>query len=745
MKVEAIQIKNFRSIADCELNNCSGFNVLIGKNNSGKSNILAAVNAFFSVAREGAIISLSPTIGRGVDFHNNNPLRPAEVALTFLMSDEERKELVDNIVREFPQMTNPINSLNPNSRLRVRMSFYFQPHIYACVSGISLVSPNGTQEPSFDPSTVILEINEDTAIKFYEKYRQYQRAETRVSKLKETLLNIDIDDWTRMKRDSSEDASSLRRSPLFSRRLAVDQADVHMIETIMQESDSFDEFRSSLRGAIDTSARHVGTSDRHELDQASVETVSGPGMAIPSYVLKALRRFSEVKVLNVTDERRPIGKDEAQRLLNLKTRRGGEESLSRIQGAVSSLLGVRIDAFSGDQSSRSGPPAAEMDVDNFLVEVNGSGIKEALRLLLDIEFEDPSLLFVEEPEIHLHPGLETAMMRHLDEVSKHRQVFITTHSTNFLDIAAAQNIYLVSKAKSTTTQLLDRSEVEELVPAELGVRLSSLFIYDRLVFVESPWDEEIIRAWATTTGVNLDQSNVGFIHMHGSRYLSYFSANATLSFLSKRRVKMWFLIDRDEKDETCIEKIKDVLGNDVDTSVLERREIENYLIQPRVLTEVITDRLVQNATRDKLPPNTEEVKQWIEESAEELKGITILKRVANSLCQPLYPERSESFEELGEDSIEKRINDQIETWTTKLNDLTTRIHTETKKYTEDIETQWPNHKLDIVSGDLLLDKVFHRCGLRFRKERGDGVELAKRMSREEIGPEFERLIARITA
>ena len=109
----------------------------------------------------------------------------------------------------------------------------------------------------------------------------------------------------------------------------------------------------------------------------------------------------------------------------------------------------------------------------FVVEVNGSGIKEALRLLLDIEFEEPSLLLVEEPEIHLHPGMETTMLRYLREVSRDRQMFVTTHSTNFLDTAAMQNIYLISKGETTTAQLLDQDDVEEQVPIELGIRLSS--------------------------------------------------------------------------------------------------------------------------------------------------------------------------------------------------------------------------------------------------------------------------------
>ena len=517
-----------------------------------------------------------------------------------------------------------------------------------------------------------------------------------------------------------------------------------MIESMVRESESHDDFQSTLQAEINTSARFAENSDKHGLDQESVGTFSGKESAIPNHVLNVLRRLSDVKVLNVTDDRRPIGRDEARRLLNLKMQRGGQEPLNRIQGAVSTLLGVQIDAFSGEQTTRTGALMAELDVDNFVVEVNGSGIKEALRLLLDIEFQEPNLLLVEEPEIHLHPGLETAMLRHLKEVSQHRQVFITTHSTNFLDTAAMQNIYLVSKSDSTSAQLLDPGEVEEQVPVELGIRLSSLFIYDRLVFVESSSDEDILRAWAATCGVNFDQSNVGFIHMGGARNLSYFAAGSTLSFLSNRGVKMWFLIDRDEKDEEDIRKVRERLGDDADTSVLNKREIENYLIHPKVLADEIAFKSAQKGgVESEVRPSIDDIQSLIEQSADKLKKVTIAKRVAKTVYQPLYPDRSQWLENIGDESIEERMTEHLEAWEARVGELKRKVAAETERHSKEVETQWQEHKLDIVSGDLLIDMVLSHYGLRFRKNRGDGVELAKRMGREEIGPELERLIISI--
>ena len=73
------------------------------------------------------------------------------------------------------------------------------------------------------------------------------------------------------------------------------------------------------------------------------------------------------------------------------------------------LLGVSIDAFQSDSVTTAGgadgQTAAELDVDDFLVQANGSGIREALRLILDVEFAHPDIVLVEEQEIACVPDL----------------------------------------------------------------------------------------------------------------------------------------------------------------------------------------------------------------------------------------------------------------------------------------------------------------------------------------------------
>jgi putative ATP-dependent endonuclease of OLD family len=450
-----------------------------------------------------------------------------------------------------------------------------------------------------------------------------------------------------------------------------------------------------------------------------------------------------MKVLYLRERRKLIGKEEADRLLSLKVTRGGPEVLQNIQETVSALLGVQIDAFQSDSPSRRGEPIAEMDVDNFLVEVNGSGIREALRIVLDFEFEHPNILLIEEPEIHLHPSLETSLMRYLKHINSDCQVFISTHSTNFLDTGEMKNVYLISKPDSTRIQLLDYEEAEVQIPRELGIRLSSLFMFDRLVFVEGSPDEDILREWASTLKVNLSQSNVGFIHIGGVRNLTYFAAEATLSFLTKRQVQMWFIIDRDEKDDAEIARLKEIGRENAVVKALEKRELENYLICPRAIVEFIELKreLAGNRFEEELPAESD-VENTIQECAEKLKQIAIDKRVAKVLCRPVYPSARRLFEESQEMTIMDRLTDEIKQQIEQLEEARSRVQDVYKEQAECVESAWHSSRLDIVPGDLLLDLVCKEYGVRFKKDR-DGARLAALMNEDEVSEEIKEVIHEI--
>lgn len=463
-------------------------------------------------------------------------------------------------------------------------------------------------------------------------------------------------------------------------------------------------------------------------------TINGTkkGNAIPQFVQSLIYAIGTLQCHSLSDRRLEIGGEDAERLLSLSIDRSGRDRYQRLQRTVADLLGVELEVFKGKTS-------AELDLDKYLANMNGSGIREALRLILDVELKQPKVLLVEEPELHLHPSLQTTMMRYLADISSECQVFLTTHSTHFLDPGEMNNVYLVSQSKATGVQRLDREAAETVLPGELGLRLSSLFMYDRLVFVEGVSDEAVLREWANKLGLHLGRANVGFVLMNGSRNMSYFAAEVTLNHLAKRQVELHFVIDRDERSSPEVDEIVRKLGNQTQTCVLNRRELENYLVCARAIAEFIRKKRLSSGEAELEPPAEADVTTAIDEAAESLKELAVSKRLSRQM-KPIYFRQDKSD---GDDAVSRLtvgIDKQIE----ELQIRKTGIAASYEAARSAVEASWDSEKLSIVPGDELLDTVCRRFGVRFKKE-SDSLNLASLMTDGEIDSEIKELLQHIAA
>lgn len=134
------------------------------------------------------------------------------------------------------------------------------------------------------------------------------------------------------------------------------------------------------------------------------------------------------------------------------------------------------------------------------------GLKELLVLLTHLYCDDYHHLIIDEPELHLHPQLQAFLM---DEVRKvagdpdagGKCVYLVTHSPFILDFRSAEDVQCVisfNRKYGEPRHMLDAdgSTVADL--AALSLRLNAhhkqLFFSDNPVFVEGPFDSEIVNA-----------------------------------------------------------------------------------------------------------------------------------------------------------------------------------------------------------------------------------------------------------
>ncbi|WP_369357206.1 AAA family ATPase [Streptomyces sp. cg2] len=727
MRLSSIRACGFRSLLDVTLDDCGELNVLIGKNNSGKSNLLSAVRTFFDFFQaSGDVVSISPTVHRDTDWHRQSGKKLVTVDAKLSLNEQEISQLKENIALEAQQLRNALFSSSAECGIAVRLTFDGRDKPVGYVEKVSFFSANGEGNEIFS-------MGEESAAEIALNVRRVTQAREEIEALNVGMEGLLRDDEFRMAKDVGISYA------LRTHRGSLSDSQMRSLNQIIKNAASPEEFVQICRSKASQLKTEVEAVERAEIKNP-VRIFSGESTAVPDYVTKLIVRIAGLRVHHLSEQRNPIGAVEARKILRLKTSRGQGAVLRGIQSVVSTLLGVQIDAFSSDEAPRRGSQlAAELDVDDFLVQVNGSGIREALRLILDYEFEKPQILLVEEPEVHLHPALETALMQYLRSVSEKCQVFLTTHSTNFLDVGSLKNVYMVSRAPETVVQLLNVSEAEEAIPQELGIRLSSLFMYDRLVFVEGPSDEQLLRIFAETLGVSFGQASVGFVTTGGARNFTHYATASTLAFLGKRNVRTVFLLDRDERNSHDLEKLRARIDGISELVVLDRRELENYLVDASVLARFFVIR-----TDGAVQPSPEAVQEKVDKACEDLRSVAIERRALKEICAPVIPRRERVIRRDADEDFLTAVKRELDEVLLAVQELKGSVEETLQSAEGDVAARWSGSKVELIPGDEILKRVFREYDLSFNK-RKDSVGIASLMTEDEIPTEMKRIIEGLVA
>lgn len=193
MFLEKIEVRNYRSISALTLTPCGDFNVLIGRNSSGKSNILTTIDAFFASIKRGWI-NLAPPLGDEIDFFQKRINNEISIGATFSLSSEERERLFVEVSEERPQVRNLLESISGDLHVVIEICFRAAARKYCYVRSVNLLAGSASDIHK------LYEVGEQAASELYDIAKKAEQAESAKQSLDRFIRLFDADDFSRLKR-----------------------------------------------------------------------------------------------------------------------------------------------------------------------------------------------------------------------------------------------------------------------------------------------------------------------------------------------------------------------------------------------------------------------------------------------------------------------------------------------------------------------------------------------------------------
>jgi len=101
-----------------------------------------------------------------------------------------------------------------------------------------------------------------------------------------------------------------------------------------------------------------------------------------------------------------------------------------------------------------------------------SGTIFIMALIIALYFEDNKVAIFEEPERRIHPSLISKVVDMMLDVSRGKQIILTTHNPEIVKYAGLDNLLFVSrneKGFSTIDRLNDKEEIKKFLANEIGI------------------------------------------------------------------------------------------------------------------------------------------------------------------------------------------------------------------------------------------------------------------------------------
>ena len=237
----------------------------------------------------------------------------------------------------------------------------------------------------------------------------------------------------------------------------------------------------------------------------------------------------------------------------------------------------------------------------------GFGFQVWLQILTHIlEAKNASILVIDEPDIYLHPDLQHRLLQILRKLPV--QIIMATHAVELINASDHDEVVLIDKSTNQARRINDQKGLQDVL-SHLGstqnINLSKLARGKKALFFEGD-DFKLWKKFAGKLGLHeiISAIDITVFRTDGiTQWRKVEDAAWTFEKLLNLNIEICAIFDSDFNCDEAIYEFKNRLEQSIKyCSILDRKEIENYLLDSNAIARAIYIRLTKKIK--KLPDIT---------------------------------------------------------------------------------------------------------------------------------------------
>jgi putative ATP-dependent endonuclease of the OLD family len=539
MKLHSLYLKNFRGYREETINFSEGMNVIIGKNDIGKSTIMEALEIFFNGENRDALVK--PEIE---DCNVNSTEKIMEIGACFTFEEEE----ITVIDSSNPTSLKDEYLLNKDGLLEIRKIWdCSKDKITTSSLKVYLVAhyPKGIDKP-------LITLKQ-------EELRKELRA-----------ISEEIDDYDLINKNKNAEMRRALYKYLVNEDTEFETRFIEIQKIDKDSKDIWDKIKSNLP------LYFLFQSDRTNSDN-------------DSEVQNPLKIATKKALAEMEDQLNNIVKEVDEKVSAI-----AENTINKLKdfnGEIANRLKTNLNLKSWDSLF-----SFQLESDDGIpLNKRGSGIRRLILLSyfraeaerIAEERNNKNIIYaIEEPETSQHPNFQRMIIDSLLKISsddKH-QVIITTHTPEIAKMVDLDSLIFISKDEYGPQ--IVRKEEEKLKGIVRSLGILPTIESKVVICVEGENDINFLRNINQAIDdfkdiIDLEKSNITMIGMKGSNLVNWVNRN----YLKNSNVIEFHLYDNDREDyRKTIEEIKANRDGRRFGELTSKREMENY-IPPELIEE----------------------------------------------------------------------------------------------------------------------------------------------------------------